>query len=183
MFRLNFKIAFRSLWRNKGFSLINIGGLAIGLACCLLLLLYVHYEFSYDQQFKNANKTYILKLNTKNNNQVITEDASPPALTEVAMQNIPGIAYISRVSLAESEGKRLYSQQENKFKLHALWVDSSFLKIFDYHFIYGNSATALNNPDAAVLTATTSKRLFGTKILWGKPSSMIIASCFMLPVS
>jgi putative ABC transport system permease protein len=168
MFRLNFKIAFRSLWRNKGFSLVNIGGLAIGLACCLLLLLYVHYEFSYDQQFKNANKTYILKLNTKNNNQVITEDASPPALTEVAMQNIPGIAYISRVSLAESEEKRLYSQQENKFKLHALWVDPSFLKIFDYHFIYGNSATALNNPDAAVLTATTSKRLFGNQNPVGK---------------
>ncbi|WP_407426218.1 ABC transporter permease [Arcticibacter sp.] len=114
MLRLNFKIAFRSLWRNKGFSLINIGGLAIGLASCLLLLLYVHYELSYDRQFKNSDRNYIVKLNMRNNNQVITGDASPPALTEVALQNIPGIAYISRISLAQSEGKKLYSQQENK---------------------------------------------------------------------
>jgi ABC-type antimicrobial peptide transport system permease subunit len=168
MFRLNFKIAFRSLWRNKGFSLINIGGLAIGLACCLLLLLYVHYELSYDRQFKNSDRNYIVKLNMKNNSEVITGDASPPALTEVALQNIPGIAYISRISLAQSEVKKLYSQQENKFKLQALWVDPSFLQIFDYHFIYGNAATALNDPNAAVLTASTAKRLFAGQNPIGK---------------
>lgn len=142
--------------------MINIGGLTIGIACCLLLLLYAHYELTYDQQFKNSDRNYVVKLNMKNNNQVSTTDASPPALTEVAIQNIPGIAYISRVSLAQSEEKRLYSQQENKYKLHTIWVDPSFLKIFDYRFIYGNPGTALNEPDATVLTATTAKRLFGS---------------------
>lgn len=50
MLRLNFKIALRNLWKNKGFTLINVGGLAIGMACCLMLLLYVNYEWSFDKQ-------------------------------------------------------------------------------------------------------------------------------------
>ena len=59
MFKLNIKIALRNLWKNKGFSLINIGGLAIGLASCMILLMYVAYEWSYDKQFSNNEKTYI----------------------------------------------------------------------------------------------------------------------------
>jgi hypothetical protein len=52
MFRLNLKIALRNLLRNKGFTLINIGGLAIGMSCCMVLLLYVNYEWSYDKQYR-----------------------------------------------------------------------------------------------------------------------------------
>jgi hypothetical protein len=58
MFKLNFKIAMRNLWKNKAFTFINIGGLAIGLASCLILLLYVSYEMSYDKQFTHQEKTY-----------------------------------------------------------------------------------------------------------------------------
>ncbi|MGY0035469.1 ABC transporter permease [Pedobacter sp. NJ-S-72] len=56
MFKLDLKIALRSLWKNKGYTLINIGGLAIGLASCMILLLYVAYEWSYDRQFTNHDK-------------------------------------------------------------------------------------------------------------------------------
>lgn len=63
MFKLNFKIALRNLWKNKGFSLINIGGLAIGLASCMILLIYVAYEWSYDKQFTNNDKTYVVYQN------------------------------------------------------------------------------------------------------------------------
>jgi len=58
MFKLNLIIALRNLWKHKGYSLINIGGLAIGLASCLMLLLYVNYEWSYDKQFKNIDRIY-----------------------------------------------------------------------------------------------------------------------------
>ena len=54
MFKLNFRIALRNLWKNKGFTLINVGGLAIGLASCMLLLLYVAYEWGYDKQYSNS---------------------------------------------------------------------------------------------------------------------------------
>ncbi|RZK88407.1 MAG: hypothetical protein EOO98_12380, partial [Pedobacter sp.] len=63
MFKLNLKIALRNLWKNKGFSLINIGGLAIGLASCMLLLLYVSYEFSFDKQYENYKTTYVAHTN------------------------------------------------------------------------------------------------------------------------
>lgn len=67
MFLINFKIALRSLWKNKGCSLINIGGLAIGMTCCLLLLIYVNYEWSYDKQFKDIDRIYASKLTLKIN--------------------------------------------------------------------------------------------------------------------
>lgn len=168
MFKLNFKIALRNLWRNKGFSLINIGGLAIGLACCLMLLLYVNYELSYDRRFKATDRNYLVRLNMKINNQIITEFATPPNMKKVALQDVPGIAYISRLSLGQNQGEKLFSQQNNKFKLHALWVEPSFLKIFDYHFIYGSADNALNDPNSALITAGTAKKLFGNENPLGK---------------
>nr|WP_294875982.1 hypothetical protein [uncultured Pedobacter sp.] len=65
MFKLNLKIALRNLWKNKGFTLINIGGLGIGLASCMILLLYVAYEWGYDKQFTDFDKTYIVYNNQK----------------------------------------------------------------------------------------------------------------------
>lgn len=107
MFQLNFKIALRNIWRNQGFSLINIGGLAIGLACCLMLLFYVKYELSYDRVFKDIDKNYIVKINMNINNQIITETASPPNIATAALADVPGIAYISRVSLNQNQGEKL----------------------------------------------------------------------------
>ena len=63
MFKLNLKIALRNLWKNKGFSIINIGGLAIGLASCMILLIYVAYEWGYDKQFANHDQTYVVHQN------------------------------------------------------------------------------------------------------------------------
>lgn len=168
MLKLNFKIALRNLFRNKGFSLINIGGLAIGLACCMLLLLYVEYELSYDKQFKAIDRNYLVRVNLNVNNHIITEAASPPNMTKFALQDVPGIAYISRMSLGLNQGAKLFSRQDHKFKLNAIWVEPSFLKIFDYHFIYGDPATALNDPNAALLTASTAKKLFGDENPIGK---------------
>lgn len=72
MFKLNLKIALRNLWRNKGFALINIGGLAIGLASCMILLLYVAYEWGFDKQFSNYENIYV----TYNNQKTATETFS-----------------------------------------------------------------------------------------------------------
>lgn len=91
MFRLNLKIALRNLWKNKGFTFINVGGLAIGLACCLMLLLYVNYEWNYDKQYKNVAHIYIAKLNLKFNGEIATTDAVPYKLAAGVLQEIPGV--------------------------------------------------------------------------------------------
>lgn len=166
MYSINFKIAIRNLWKNKGFSLINIGGLAIGLACCLMLLLYVNYEWGYDKQFKDVDRIYTGMVNLKINGKSYTTQATPVKLAGTVSQEIPGVEISARLS-NENSGK-LFSYQENNFKLDAVNVDPSFLQIFDYHFIYGTPKTALNEPNSAILTATTAKKLFGEENPLGK---------------
>lgn len=163
---INFKIALRNFWKNKGFSLINVGGLAIGLSCCLLLLLYVNYEWGYDKQFNAIDRIYSGMINLKINGKLLTTQASPSKLAPAALQELPGIETASRASFSDS--KVLFSYKNDNYKLNAFNVDPSFLKIFDYHFIYGNSTTALAEPNSVLITASTAKKLFGNANPLGK---------------
>jgi len=159
MFKLNLKIALRNLWKHKGFTLINVGGLAIGMACCLMLLLYVNYEWSFDKQYKNADKTYFAALNLKFNGKLATTMAVPNKLANAAAIELPGIKNAARISMPG--GSKLYSHDQNHFKLEALSVDPGFLKILDHKFIYGNPETALAEPNNVLISASTAKKLFG----------------------
>ncbi len=151
----------RNLWKNKGFTLINVGGLAIGMACCLMLLLYVNYEWSYDKQFKNLDRVYFTKLKIKINGEVMTTGAVPYKLAKAALEEIPDIKNAAR--LYALNGQKLFSHNQNKFKLNSLFVDKSFLNILSYKFLYGNAATALNEPGSVLITSATAKKLFGSE--------------------
>ena len=159
MYKLTLKIAWRNLWKNKVFSLINIGGLAIGLASCLLLLLYVNYEWSFDKQFKNIDRIYAVYENDRMSDKVTTNRAygTPSQLAATAMQTIPGIEYTCR--LAESGG--LFRYKENSFNKKIIYTDASFLQLFNYEFIKGNPATALTVPSSVVITEETARIFFG----------------------
>jgi len=161
MFFINFKIALRNLKRNKGFSFINIGGLAIGLTSCLLLLLYVNYEYSYDQQYKATDRIYVAQLNHKTDGTINTYPYTPNRLAAAGLQTLPGVEAACRVTF--NGGNRLVSYQNNKFKLNAICADPSFVKIFDYKVQSGNLASALNEPNSIILTAKTAKKFFGDK--------------------
>jgi len=166
MFRLNFKIALRNLWKNKGSTFINVGGLAIGLACCLMLLLYVNYEWSFDKQYKNVKNIYTAKLNLKFNGEIATTNAVLYKLAAGVLQEIPGVKNAARISMYH--GAKLYSYKSNSFKLLSAYVDKSFTDILGFHFKYGDPATALNEPGSVVLTASTARKLFGTDNVVGQ---------------
>ncbi|RZM27211.1 MAG: ABC transporter permease, partial [Pedobacter sp.] len=166
MFFISLKIAFRNLWKHKGFSLINIGGLAIGMTCCLLLLLYVNYEWSYDKQFKDLDRIYSGYINLNVNGRLLSTQATPNKLAATAKESLPGIEQSARVAFSNSDV--LLSNKENRFKLNALSVDPAFLQIFDYKFISGSPKDALSTPDGVLLTASTAKKLFGTADPMGK---------------
>jgi putative ABC transport system permease protein len=180
MFRINLKIALRNLWRSKGFTLINIGGLAVGLACALMLLLYVGYEWSYDKQFADVDRTYFTRLNLKINGKLNTTRATPNKLAATALQTIPGIENAARIAMATPD--KLFSHKENHFKLKGLSVDPSFLKIFDYQFIYGDANSALKDPNSILLTSSTAKRLFGNEnpigqsVMWDNRKPLKVAA-------
>ncbi|WP_316844544.1 ABC transporter permease [Pedobacter psychrodurus] len=160
MFKLNLKIALRNLWRNKGFTLINLGGLAIGLASCMILLLYVAYEYGYDKQFTDYDKTYVLYNNQKTASETFSFMAFPGQLKDEIKEKVPGVARVSRLSYPEPT---LISYHQNNFKMNAVFGDPDFLKMFDYKVLKGNSNTFLNSVDGVILTETLAKNLFGNE--------------------
>ena len=159
MFRLNLKIALRNLWKNKSFTLINIGGLSIGLASCMILLLYVKYEWGYDKQFTNYKNTYIIYTNHDTGTDK-TSYAWTPALLAPELKTIPGVKYASHSSYPEAH---LIGNGENSFKTNAVFADNDFLKMLDYKFLQGNPDQALQKVNTVILTATLAKRLFGNE--------------------
>jgi putative ABC transport system permease protein len=160
MFRLNLKIALRNLWRNKTSSVINIIGLAIGLASCLLLLLYVNYEWNFNRQFKNADKIYQVMINFQDASGKITSTYSAPGngIHDAIKDRIPEVDAVARLA---GGGETLIANGRTSFKKVALYADPEILKIFPYEFIAGNGATALDGPNSVVVTEQTAKALFG----------------------
>ena len=161
MFKLNLKIALRNLWKNKISSFINVIGLAIGLAACLLLLIYVSYEWSFDHQAKDAGQVYMAMTNVQDDSGKIamTFDGTTTALGPLLKQGIPEIKNLSRMSYGM---KRLIANGTNSFKRDAKFAEPDILKMYDYQFISGDPKTALSNPRSVILTETTAKILFGT---------------------
>jgi len=160
MFRLNLKIALRNLWKNNGFSLINIGGLAIGLASCMVLLLYVAYEWSYDKQYTNADKTYVVYQNAPANGKIFSWAWTPNAMAEEVAAKIPGVKYASHSTYPN---EKLISAGENKINSRAVFADPSFVKILDYKFIKGNPNKVLKGVNTIILTKSFSQKLFGNE--------------------
>nr|WP_068891148.1 ABC transporter permease [Pedobacter panaciterrae] len=160
MFRLNLKIALRNLWRNKTSSAINIIGLAIGLASCLLLLLYVSYEWNYDKGFKDADKVYQVLINFQDASGKITSTGGEPGnvIHAAIRERAPEIDAVARIV---GGGNTLIANGKTSFKKAALFADPELLKIFNYEFIAGNPTTALDIPNSVVVTEQTAKLLFG----------------------
>jgi ABC-type antimicrobial peptide transport system permease subunit len=161
MFRLNLKIAFRNLWRNKISSVINIIGLAVGLSACLMLLLYVEYEMNFDRHFKDADKIYQVMTNFQDANGKITSTGGSPGdgIAMAIKNKIPEVDVISRIGGGDIS---LIANKQKGFKKVDLFADPDILKVFNYEFIVGNPATALSTPNAIVLTAKTAELLFGS---------------------
>lgn len=161
MFRLNLKIALRNLWRNKTSSAINIIGLAVGLSACLLLLLYVNYEMNFDRHFKDSDKIYQVMTNFQDANGKITSTGGVPGngIAMAIKSKIPEVDLITRIGGGDQS---LIANKEKIFKKVELFADPEILKVFNYEFITGDPATALNTPNAVVLTAETAKLLFGS---------------------
>ncbi|TCD26275.1 ABC transporter permease [Pedobacter psychrodurus] len=161
MFRLNLKIALRNLWRNKVSSFINVIGLAIGLAACLMLLLYVTYEWNFDKQAKESANVFTTMTNIPGDNGKIsgTFEGSTTAFGPAIKQDIPEIQYTARMDYG---AKNLIANGQNSFKRISKFAEPDLLKMYDYEFVQGDPKTALNNPNSVVLTTNTAKILFGS---------------------
>ncbi|MFD0941755.1 ABC transporter permease [Pedobacter boryungensis] len=161
MFKLNIKIALRNLWKNKTSSFINVIGLSIGLAACLMLLLYVTYELNFDKQSKNSENIYTVMTNIPGDDGNIanTFEGSTTALGPLLKADVPEIKHLARMNYLK---QALIAVGENGFKKLGKFAEPEILKLFDYQFITGSASTALQNPKSVILTESTAKILFGS---------------------
>ncbi len=160
------KIALRNLVRFKAYSAINITGLAIGMACCILILLYVFDELSYDRFHENSDRIYRIYVNGALGDNTFTAAVSPPPMRNVLLQDYPEVEAATRFNSfgfpVLRYGDKVFS--EEKF----YWVDSTFFDVFTVEFVKGNPKTALNRPETVILTEKMAKKYFGNEDPVGK---------------
>jgi putative ABC transport system permease protein len=159
------KIAFRHFKRQKGYSFINIAGLAVGMACCILIFLWVYDELSFDRYHENADRIYRITY-AEEIGGAYDHYALPPFVAAPTFDaEIPEIMVYTR--LWQRSG--LITYENKKFDERGIfYVDPDFFKIFSHEFIYGDPDTALDAPGSIVLTEDTAKKIFAHENPLGK---------------
>ncbi|RFZ84479.1 ABC transporter permease [Mucilaginibacter terrenus] len=155
------KISWRSIVKHKGFSLLNAGGLALGIASCLLLTLYVTYHLNYDKQFDNLDNIYIVENNQPGDGKIYTFASTPGELSAAIKSEVPDAVRSVRTITYTAEG--LLTYKDNSFKKKGMFADDGFFNIFTYHFIEGNAGEALKLPNSIIVTRSLAKTLFGNE--------------------
>ncbi len=167
MLRNYIKVAYRNLLNQKFYSLLNILGLSIGIACCLLIAFYVLDELSFDKFYENADRICRVGLMGKIAGQEIQTTNTCPPLATVAIQEFPEVINSTRIFVYDNNqviryGEKVWPEEK------VYYADSTFFELFDFKLIEGNSATALKEPNTMVLTQPVAQKYFGDDIALGK---------------
>src|SRR5215212_2540788 len=162
MFKNYLKVAYRNLLRYKGFSLINILSLAIGITGCFVIGLFVWDELKYDKSVEGGDNIYRLYDETNNNGNITHVPCVAPAYATFLQQQYPEVEATAKVLM--SGDKYLVEVGEKKNYEEKGWlVDSSFFKIFPFKFIKGDPSTALSGPSSVVISEDIANRYFANE--------------------
>ena len=174
MLRSYLKLSFRSLIKHKVFSIINIVGLAIGIACCLLLFLYIQDETSYDQHHAHASDLY--RITTQfHNMEGLSEHigAASPPIAMAMVDEFPEVVNATRlVNPLQVDQNRLQYGEKVLSEDKGLIVDSTFFALFDFPLAAGDPQRALSKPNSVVLTQALAYKIFDTTEALGKVISI-----------
>ncbi|MCF0073361.1 ABC transporter permease [Dyadobacter sp. CY261] len=157
MFKNYLKIAWRNLLKNKMFSLINILGLALGMACSLLIMLWVQDEMRMDRFHMNDERLYSVMENQHYSGDINTYAATPGILAENIVKDIPEIEKASQVLWEEAPVLRVGNIYDNE---KGRYVQGDFLSMFSFELSQGNAATALKRPDGIVISQKIADKYF-----------------------
>ena len=162
MFKTYFKLAYRNIIKDKAYSIINITGLAIGLASSILIFLWVQNELSYDKFHKNAGQIYRISCNLVDSKTVGTPAGMPGGL----QSELPVITNTVRIQPANTT---LLETGNKKFEEERVfYADASFMDVFSYPLVKGDRATALKQVDAILITQEMATKYFGNEDPIGK---------------
>jgi len=157
------KIAWRNMRRHKGYSLINIAGLVLGLSCFILVSLYVQYELSYDKYHEDYDRIFRI-INHQPEKNYMNSDYfawTQGPLAPTLMDRYPEVESAARMNMSHNQ---LIIYGKDSFLVDDFYfADPEIFNIFSLKLLYGDPETALDNPDSIVISEATAKRIFGNK--------------------
>ncbi len=166
MLKNYFRIALRNLWRNKVFSAINISGLAIGIATCLIILLFVQHERSYDRFNKKANRMVRVVFRGHIKGEQMNEANVFPPVAQALLRDYPEVQEATRLSPG---GSPIVTYNGKTFKEDGFaYADPNFFQVFTLPLIRGDVKTALAAPNTLVITKAIAQKYFGNEDPIGK---------------
>ena len=159
MFKNFLKTTIRNLQRNKGYSFLNIFGLAIGIACAAFIFLWVEDEVNFDSNNVNKDRIYLVKTNDKVDDGVFTHSSTAGPMAPAMQATIPGIANTCRTT--EGNTSFLFTIGNKAVNASGEYVEPSFFSMFTLPFVQGNAGNAFSQLHSIVLTQKTAKKFFG----------------------
>ena len=159
-----FKIALRYLSKHKKYTLINVLGLSVGIACCILIMLFVRSELSFDRFHTKSDRIYRAWLEEHYQGEYFRNTVTPVPLGPVLQAGVPDVEATCRIANMSP----MITYNNNTFNESVGMVDSSFFNVFDYEFKTGNKTSALASSNAIVLTEAMAKKYFGSETAIGK---------------
>jgi len=158
MFKNYLKVALRNIKKQKGYAIINISGLAIGMAACLLILLWVHDELNFDSYHENADNIYRLAIDANVGSPMRAPVSMPPAGPAIVAEYPEALQY---ARLSRPQRSPVIVGDKSYFEEHVGDADNSLFEIFSFPFLRGNPETALKTSYTAVITEKIAKKYFG----------------------
>ncbi len=156
----NLKLTFRSLYRNKLYTLINILGLSIGMASAILIFLWVQFQVSFDRFHENEDSIYrVIQDQFYTNGEVFHVQVTPTGLSRILRDNIAGITRSTRFK----NERALFQAGDNKAIEDIQFVDPDFLSMFSFPLLKGNPETVLEDPHSMIISEKMAEKYFGTK--------------------
>jgi len=158
MFRNYFKTAFRNTLKHRGYSLINVTGLAIGIACCLLIMAYIQDELSYDSYHENAENMYRIAIRTNANNNILSYPSIGGGIAPAMYRDFPEVVNYVRLLRQNQLFIRIDDRQYEEDWY--VFADSTFFEMFSFALLRGDRKTALKEPFTVVLTEQLARKYF-----------------------
>ncbi|GAB5520456.1 MAG: ABC transporter permease [Rhodothermales bacterium] len=157
MFKNYLLVGLRAMRKQKVYTAINVGGLAIGLVCCFYIFLYVQHEGSYDTFYENADRVVRIAEELKTSSELLHQATSSPPMGPAFVADYPEVEAMTRVNYGSGTfryGDRLYEEED------MFLVDSTFFEVMGYPMLLGDAATALTKPYSIVLTESVARKYF-----------------------
>jgi len=162
MLKHNLLIIFRNFKRNKSSFLINLIGLSTGLACALLIYLWVNDELNFDEFHEKDSQLFQVMQNVKTTKEIVTLDVTPGPLAETLAEEMSEVEYAASVFEVHLQGKPNLSYKDKKIKANCLFVSKDFFNIFSYKLIEGDANYILTDKNSIVISEEVAIKLFNS---------------------